>query len=120
MEVPIHTSADFRKTQRREDLRRHSEAAVATIWLVFYVLGLTVALPSRIASREIELAAQWVQADEDTPGHLFSRAVRRAKLHACRQALRRGPAIADAGHPAAGAGNRRTIVPKKQFKRAPD
>ncbi|HTM74057.1 MAG TPA: hypothetical protein VL198_12580 [Pseudolabrys sp.] len=53
----MHTSADFRKTQRREDLRRHSEAAVATIWLVFYVLGLTVAISSPIISRAIELAA---------------------------------------------------------------
>jgi hypothetical protein len=61
-----------------------------------------------------------VQADEDTPGHLFSRAVRRAKLHACRQALRRGAAIADAGHPASGAGSRWTVVQKKQFKRSPD
>jgi len=57
MEVAMHTSADFRKTQRREDLRRHSEAAVATIWLVFYVLGLAVAASSPIISGAIELAA---------------------------------------------------------------
>jgi hypothetical protein len=30
---------------------------VATIWLVFYVLGLTVAISSPIISRAIELAA---------------------------------------------------------------
>ena len=37
----MRTSADFRKTQRRlAELRSRSEAAVATIWLVFYVLGL--------------------------------------------------------------------------------
>jgi hypothetical protein len=58
MEVAMRTSADFRKTQRRrEELRNHSEAAVATIWLVFYVLGLAVAVSSPIVSRAIELAA---------------------------------------------------------------
>ena len=42
---------------RREELRRHSEAAVATIWLVFYVLGLVVAVSSPIVSRALEFAA---------------------------------------------------------------
>ncbi|MFY9686766.1 MAG: hypothetical protein WAJ88_13290 [Pseudolabrys sp.] len=54
----MRTSADFRKIQRRrEELRRHSEAAVATIWLVFSVLGLAVAVSSPIISGAIELAA---------------------------------------------------------------
>lgn len=58
MEVAMHTSADFRKTQRRRaELHSRSEAAVATIWLVFYVLGLAVAVSSPIVSRAIELAA---------------------------------------------------------------
>jgi hypothetical protein len=58
MEVAMRTSADFRKTQRRRaELRNHSEAAVATLWLVFYVLGLAVAISSPIISRAIELAA---------------------------------------------------------------
>ena len=38
-------------------VRSHSEAVVATIWLVFYVLGLAVAVSSPIISRAIELAA---------------------------------------------------------------
>lgn len=58
MEVAMRTSADFRKTQRRRaELHSRSEAAVATIWLVFYVLGLAVAVSSPIISRAIELAA---------------------------------------------------------------
>ena len=58
MEVAMHTSADFRKTQRRRaELRSQSEAAVATIWLVFYVLGLVVAVSSPIVSRALEFAA---------------------------------------------------------------
>ena len=58
MEVAMRTSADFRKTQSRQaELHSRSEAAVATIWLVFYVLGLAVAVSSPIVSRAIELAA---------------------------------------------------------------
>ena len=54
----MHTSDDFRKTQRRRaELHSRSEAAVAAIWLVFYVLGLAVAVSSPIVSRAIELAA---------------------------------------------------------------
>lgn len=54
----MRTSIDFRKMQRRRaELHRHSEAAVATIWLVFYVLGLAVVVSSPIVSRAIELAA---------------------------------------------------------------
>jgi hypothetical protein len=54
----MRTSADFRKTQRRRaELHSRSEAAVATIWLVFYVLGLAVAVSSPIVSRAIEFAA---------------------------------------------------------------
>jgi len=54
----MHTSADFRKTQRRRaELRSQSEAAVATIWLVFYELGLVVAVSSPIVSRALEFAA---------------------------------------------------------------
>ena len=59
MEVAMRISADFRKTQRRRaELRSRSEAMVATIWLVFYVLGIAVAVSSPIKSRAIELAAQ--------------------------------------------------------------
>jgi hypothetical protein len=59
MEVAMRISADFRKTQRRRaELRSRSEAMVATIWLVFYVLGIAVAVSSPIISRAIELAAQ--------------------------------------------------------------
>jgi hypothetical protein len=58
MEVTMRTSFDFRKRQRRRaDLHRNSEAAVATIWLVFYVLGIVVVVSSPILSRAIELAA---------------------------------------------------------------
>jgi hypothetical protein len=58
MEVAMRMSADFRKTQRRRaELRSRSEAAVATIWLVFYALGIAVAVSSPIISRAIELAA---------------------------------------------------------------
>jgi hypothetical protein len=58
MEVAMRTSADFRKTQRRRaELRSQSEAAVATIWLVFYVFGLVVAVSSPIVSRALEFAA---------------------------------------------------------------
>jgi hypothetical protein len=58
MEVAMRISADFRKTQRRRaELRSQSEAAVATIWLVFYVLGLVVAVSSPIVSRALEFAA---------------------------------------------------------------
>jgi len=58
MEVAMRISADFRKTQRRRaELRSRSEAAVATIWLVFYTLGIAVAVSSPIISRAIELAA---------------------------------------------------------------
>ena len=54
----MQTSFDFRKRQRRRaDLHRNSEAAVATIWLVFYVLGIVVVVSSPILSRAIELAA---------------------------------------------------------------
>ena len=54
----MRISADFRKTQRRRaELRSRSEAAVATIWLVFYTLGIAVAVSSPIISRAIELAA---------------------------------------------------------------
>lgn len=54
----MRTSAEFRKIQRRRaELRNHSETAVATIWLVFYVLGLAVAVSSPIISRAIEIAA---------------------------------------------------------------
>jgi len=59
MEVAMRISADFRKTQRRRaELRSRSEAMVATIWLVFYVLGIAVAVSSPIISRAIEPAAQ--------------------------------------------------------------
>ena len=59
MEVAMRISADFRKAQRRRaELRSRSEAMVATIWLVFYVLGIAVAVSSPIISRAIELAAQ--------------------------------------------------------------
>jgi len=59
MEVAMRISADFRKTQRRRaELRSRSEAMVATIWLVFYELGIAVAVSSPIISRAIELAAQ--------------------------------------------------------------
>lgn len=58
MEVAMRISADFRKTQRRRaELQNRSEAAVATIWLVFYVLGLALVISSPIVSRAIELAA---------------------------------------------------------------
>lgn len=58
MEVAMRPSADFRRSQRRQaELRSRSEAAVATIWLVFYVLGLAVVVSSPIVSRAIELAA---------------------------------------------------------------
>jgi hypothetical protein len=58
MEVAMGISADFRKTRRRrEEWRNHSEAVVATLWLVFYALGLTVAVSSPIVSRALELAA---------------------------------------------------------------
>jgi hypothetical protein len=58
MEVAMRPSVDFRKSQRRQaELRSRSEAAVATIWLVFYVLGLAVVVSSPIVSRAIELAA---------------------------------------------------------------
>ena len=54
----MRTPIDFRKRQRRRaELHRHSEAAVATIWLVFYVLGIVVVVSSPILSRAIELAA---------------------------------------------------------------
>jgi len=54
----MRPSVDFRKSQRRQaELRSRSEAAVATIWLVFYVLGLAVVVSSPIVSRAIELAA---------------------------------------------------------------
>ena len=54
----MNTSVDFRKTRRRRaELKNRSEAAVATIWLVFYALGVAVAVSSPIISRAIELAA---------------------------------------------------------------
>jgi len=59
MEIAMRTSVDFRKRQRRRaDLRRHSEAAVATIWLVFYVVGIAVVLSTPIISRALEVAAR--------------------------------------------------------------
>jgi len=59
MEAAMRTSVDFRKKQRRRaDLHRHSEAAVATIWLVFYVLGVVVVVSSPLVSRALELAAR--------------------------------------------------------------
>jgi len=57
MEVAMRTSIDFRKRQRRwAEFHRQSEAAVATIWLVFYVVGIVVAVSSPIVSRALELA----------------------------------------------------------------
>jgi hypothetical protein len=54
----MRISTGFRKAQRkRTEPRNHSEAAVATIWLVFYVLGIAVAASSPFISRAIELAA---------------------------------------------------------------
>ncbi|HET7911835.1 MAG TPA: hypothetical protein VFL49_07380 [Pseudolabrys sp.] len=48
----------FRKARRkRTEPHNHSEAAVATIWLVFYVLGVVVAASSPFVSRAIELAS---------------------------------------------------------------
>jgi hypothetical protein len=59
MEVAMPLSADFQKRQRRRaELNSRSEAAVATIWLVFYVLGLVVVGFSPIVSRAIEFAAR--------------------------------------------------------------
>jgi hypothetical protein len=59
MEVAMRTSVDFRKRQRRRaEFHRYSEAAVATIWLVFYGLGIVVVLSSPIISRALELAAR--------------------------------------------------------------
>ena len=56
----MRTPEDFRKIQRRlAELRSRSEAAVATIWLAFYVLGLAVAVSSPIISHAIELAAHY-------------------------------------------------------------
>jgi hypothetical protein len=55
----MRTSVDFRKRQRRRaDLHRHSEAAVATIWLVFYVVGIAVVLSTPIILRALEVAAR--------------------------------------------------------------
>jgi hypothetical protein len=54
----MKTSADFRKTRRRRaESDGYSEAAVATIWLVFYALGVVIAASSPIVSRAFELAA---------------------------------------------------------------
>jgi hypothetical protein len=59
MEVAMRTSVDFRKRQRRRaELHRHSEAAVANIWLVFYVLGIVVAVSSPFVSRALDIAAR--------------------------------------------------------------
>jgi hypothetical protein len=55
----MRTSVDFRKRQRRRaELHRHSEAAVANIWLVFYVLGIVVAVSSPFVSRALDFAAR--------------------------------------------------------------
>ena len=57
VEVTMRISG-FRKARRkRTEPHNHSEAAVATIWLVFYVLGIAVAASSPFISRAIELAA---------------------------------------------------------------
>lgn len=53
----MRTSIDFRRAQRkRSEPDRRSEAIVATIWLVFYVVAIAVAASSPVVSRAIELA----------------------------------------------------------------
>lgn len=53
----MRVSTDFRKPQQRRPVApTPSEAVVATLWLVFYVLAITVAGSSLIVSRAIELA----------------------------------------------------------------
>lgn len=49
-----------RNTSRRRmaENSHHTEAAVATIWLVFYVLAIGVAITSPMLTRAIELATR--------------------------------------------------------------
>jgi hypothetical protein len=59
MEIAMRISAGSRKSQRRRtELQNHSEAAVATIWLVFYAVGLVIAVLSPFVSGAIEVAAR--------------------------------------------------------------
>ncbi|HZP68784.1 MAG TPA: hypothetical protein VFB29_02470 [Pseudolabrys sp.] len=55
----MRTPIGLRKAERRRSgLYSRSEAAVATIWLVFYVVALAVAGSSPVVSHALEVAAQ--------------------------------------------------------------
>ncbi|HMF20779.1 MAG TPA: hypothetical protein VKG24_01455 [Pseudolabrys sp.] len=49
---------DRHTSERSTQKRHHAESAVATIWLVFYVLALGVAFSSPFVYAAIELAAR--------------------------------------------------------------
>jgi hypothetical protein len=59
MEIAMRRSVHSRKVRRgRPEFYNHAEAAVATVWLLFYALALGAAGLSLLVSRAIELAAR--------------------------------------------------------------
>ena len=51
-------NGDRHASEQDSEKRHHAESAVATIWLVFYVLALGVAFSSPFVYAAIELAAK--------------------------------------------------------------
>lgn len=57
MRALIDTDRDTSRGERSEK-HQHGDAAVATIWLVFYMLGLGVAISSPFVYAAMELASK--------------------------------------------------------------
>jgi hypothetical protein len=58
VEVAMRILTGFQRVRRkRTDFSSRSEALVATLWLVFYVVGIALAGLSPIAAHMIELAS---------------------------------------------------------------
>jgi hypothetical protein len=53
MEIAMRESIDRSNSQRRQ-----SEAAVATLWLVFYMIAVVIGAAAPIVSRAIEIASR--------------------------------------------------------------
>jgi hypothetical protein len=59
MEIAMRALTDSRKHRRKRTEQRNSaEAAVATLWLLFYSIALGVAISTPLVSRAIEIATR--------------------------------------------------------------
>jgi hypothetical protein len=55
--MPTHIRNSRNASRRRDAEGSNAESGIATLWLVFYVIALGVAISSPLISRAIEFAA---------------------------------------------------------------